>query len=146
MEKAKKLNLADDRGNWRILKWDPVKMELQVDESQSAASTDDLLKQTVEMRKGVCEEALHRFRNYKKMTDQPISEWIQFRMEISLRPLDDPVWSTLQKWIGQSAWHLLGCRLWKERPQFNTLVDQIRQGSSPFALEDAAWAVATAQS
>ncbi|CAE7307189.1 unnamed protein product [Symbiodinium sp. CCMP2592] len=110
-EKAKKLNWIDDRGNWRILKWDPAKMELQVDENQPAASTDDLLKQTVEMRKGVSEEALHRFRRYKRMTDQPTSEWIQFRMEISLRPLGDPVWSTLQKWIGQSVARLLPWRM-----------------------------------
>ncbi|CAE7684086.1 unnamed protein product [Symbiodinium sp. CCMP2592] len=128
MEKAKKLNWVDERGHWRVLKWDLQRQELQVDESKITVSTEDLLKQTVEMRKGVTEEALHRFRSYKKMTDQPVTEWMQFRMEISLRPLGDPVWNTLQTWVGQAAWHLLGCRLRRERPQYNGLVEQVRQG------------------
>ncbi|CAE7346692.1 pol, partial [Symbiodinium sp. CCMP2592] len=106
MEKARKLNWTDERGHWRVLKW-------------------DLLKQTVELRKGVTEEALHRFRSYKKMTEQPVTEWMQFRLEISLRPLGDPIWNTLQTWVGQAAWHLLGCRLRRERPQYNGLVDQV---------------------
>ncbi|CAE7040631.1 unnamed protein product [Symbiodinium sp. CCMP2592] len=87
MEKAKKLNWTDERGHWRVLKWDPQRQELQVDESKITVSTEDLLKQTVEMRKGVTEEALQRFRSYKKMTDQPVTEWMQFRLEISFRPL-----------------------------------------------------------
>ena len=128
MEKAKKLNWVDERGHWRVLKWNPQKQELQVDESRPTVPTEDLLKQTVELRKGISEEALHRFRSYKKMTDQPTTEWMQFRLEVSLRPLGDPVWSTLQNWVGQGAWHLLGCRLRRERPQYNGLVDQVRQG------------------
>ena len=128
MEKAKKLNWVDERGHWRVLKWNPQKQELQVDEGRPTVPTEDLLKQTAELRKGISEEALHRFRSYKKMTDQPTTEWMQFRLEISLRPLGDPVWSTLQNWVGQGAWHLLGCRLRRERPQYNGLVDQVRQG------------------
>ena len=128
LEKAKQLNWVDERGHWRVLKWNPLKSELQVDESKPTVPTEDLLKQTVELRKGVTEEALHRFRSYKKMTDNPTAEWIQFRMEISLRPLGDPVWNTLQGWVGQAAWHLLGCRLRRERPQYNGLADLVRQG------------------
>eukprot|EP00439_Symbiodinium_sp_Y106_P007872 s6542_g1.t1 len=134
MEKAKKLNWVDERGHWRVLKWNPQKQELQVDESRPTVPTEDLLKQTVELRKGISEEALHRFRSYKKMTDQPTTEWMQFRLEVSLRPLGDPVWSTLQNWVGQGAWHLLGCRLRRERPQYNGLVDQdgvMRRDSRP---------------
>ena len=99
-------------------------------EQANGAYRGHLLRQTVELRKGVTEEALHRLRSYKKLTDQPTTEWMQFRLEVSLRPLGDPVWNTLQNWVGQGAWHLLGCRLRRERPQYNGLMDQVRQGLS----------------
>jgi len=128
LDKAKQLNWVDERGHWRVLKWNPLKSELQVDDSKTTVPTEDLLRQTVELRKGVTEEALHRFRSHKRMTENPTAEWVQFRMEISLRPLGDPIWHTLQGWVGQAAWHLLGCRLRRERPQYNGLADLVRQG------------------
>ncbi|CAE7215822.1 Pol, partial [Symbiodinium sp. CCMP2456] len=127
LDKAKQLNWVDERGHWRVLKWNPLKSELQVDDSKTTVPTEDLLRQTVELRKGVTEEALHRFRSHKRMTENPTAEWVQFRMEISLRRLGDPIWHTLQGWVGQAAWHLLGCRLRRERPQYNGLADLVRQ-------------------
>ena len=64
LEKAKQLNWVDERGHWRVLKWNPLQKELQVDESKPTVPTEDLLKQTVELRKGISEEAIHRFRNF----------------------------------------------------------------------------------
>ena len=96
LEKAQQLNWANERGHWRVLKCDPLKQELH----KITVPTEDLLKQAVELRKGVSEEALHGFRSYKRMTDQPTTDWMQFRLELSLRPLGDR----------QAAWHLLGRR------------------------------------
>ena len=40
--KAKQLNWADERGHWRVLKWNPLQKELQVDESKPTVPTEDI--------------------------------------------------------------------------------------------------------
>ena len=74
-------------------------------------STEDLLAQLVQMRKAVNEETLLRFKSVRRLTTEVTAEWIQFQICISLRPEGAPLWSTLNQWIGQASWHMLGCRL-----------------------------------
>ena len=40
--KAKQLNWADERGHWRVLKWNPLQKGLQVDESKPTVPTEDI--------------------------------------------------------------------------------------------------------
>ena len=84
-----------------------------------------LLSQLVQMRRGSTEETILRFRSLRHLSPAVKAEWIQFQLVVSLRPEAAPVWSTLQGWIGSAAWHVLGCRLRRDRPAYDSLVNEI---------------------
>ncbi|CAE7491773.1 unnamed protein product [Symbiodinium sp. CCMP2592] len=121
LAKAKNLNWIDDQKHWKHLTWNPTKQCLEVDNSVRPIPAEDLLAQLVQMRKAVTEETLVRFKSMRKLTTEVTSDWIQFQICMSLRPEGGAMWSTLNQWIGQASWHTLGCRLRRDRPNYDTL-------------------------
>ncbi|CAE7203240.1 unnamed protein product [Symbiodinium sp. CCMP2592] len=126
LAKAKNLNWIDDQKHWKHLTWNPTKQCLEVDNSVRPIPAEDLLAQLVQMRKAVTEETLVRFKSMRKLTTEVTSDWIQFQICMSLRPEGGAMWSTLNQWIGQASWHTLGCRLRRDRPNYDTLVQEAR--------------------
>ncbi|CAE6958469.1 unnamed protein product [Symbiodinium sp. CCMP2592] len=124
LAKAKNLNWIDDQKHWKHLTWNPTKQCLEVDNSVRPIPAEDLLAQLVQMRKAVTEETLVRFKSMRKLTTEVTSDWIQFQICMSLRPEGGAMWSTLNQWIGQASWHTLGCRLRRDRPNYDTLVQE----------------------
>ncbi|CAE7475477.1 Pol [Symbiodinium sp. CCMP2592] len=124
LAKAKNLNWIDDQKHWKHLTWNPSKQCLEVDNSVRPIPAEDLLAQLVQMRKAVTEETLVRFKSMRKLTTEVTSDWIQFQICLSLRPEGGAMWSTLNQWIGQASWHTLGCRLRRDRPNYDTLVQE----------------------
>ncbi|CAE7840044.1 unnamed protein product [Symbiodinium sp. CCMP2592] len=127
LAKAKNLNWIDDQKHWKHLTWNPTKQCLEVDNSVRPIPAEDLLAQLVQMRKAVTEETLVRFKSMRKLTTEVTSDWIQFQICMSLRPEGGAMWSTLNQWIGQASWHTLGCRLRRDRPNYDTLVQEVWQ-------------------
>ncbi|CAE6934515.1 unnamed protein product [Symbiodinium sp. CCMP2592] len=125
LAKAKNLNWIDDQKHWKHLTWNPTKQCLEVDNSVRPIPAEDLLAQLVQMRKAVTEETLVRFKSMRKLTTEVTSDWIQFQICMSLRPEGGAMWSTLNQWIGQASWHTLGCRLRRDRPNYDTLVQEV---------------------
>ena len=125
MTHAKSLGWVDAELNWLTLRWNPGQQALEVDSTVRAVPTKDLLSQLVQMRRGSTEETIWRFRSLRHLSRAVKAEWIQFQLVVSLRPEAAPVWSTLQGWIGSAAWHVLGCRLRRDRPAYDYLVNEI---------------------
>ncbi|CAE7215921.1 unnamed protein product [Symbiodinium sp. CCMP2592] len=132
LAKAKNLNWIDDQKHWKHLTWNPTKQCLEVDNSVRPIPAEDLLAQLVQMRKAVTEETLVRFKSMRKLTTEVTSDWIQFQICMSLRPEGGAMWSTLNQWIGQASWHTLGCRLRRDRPNYDTLVQEVWQHQMPY--------------
>ncbi|CAE7940756.1 unnamed protein product [Symbiodinium necroappetens] len=125
MEHAKSLGWIDSDQNWLTLKWKPTQQALEVDTSTRAVPTTDLLSQLAQMRRAINEEILLRFRSIRHLSPAVKAEWIQFQLVVSFRPEAAPVWSALQGWIERAAWHVLGCRLRRDRPNYDSLVNEI---------------------
>ncbi|CAE7864971.1 unnamed protein product [Symbiodinium necroappetens] len=124
MTHAKSLGWVDSEGHWLTLRWNPGQQALEADSEIRGVPTKDLLSQLVQMRRGSTEETILRFRSLRHLTTGVQAEWIQFQLVVSLRPEAAPVWSTLQGWIGSAAWHVLGCRLRRDRPAYDSLVNE----------------------
>ncbi|CAE7250051.1 unnamed protein product [Symbiodinium sp. CCMP2592] len=133
MAKAKSLNWVDDQNQWKHLKWNNTTQALEVDSTLRPIPTSDLLAQLVNVRKAVTEESLLRFKSVRKLTPEVTSDWIQFQIIISMRQEGGALWSTLTQWIGQAAWHTLGCRLRKDRPAYDNLV-RLHYGTFPLPV------------
>ena len=125
MERATSLNWVDEKQHWRHLNWSPVQQRLEIDQSLRPIPTEDLLTQLVQVRKAVTEESLLRFKSVKKLSKEVTADWIQFQICVSLRPEGGAIWSTLNQWIGQASWHTLGCRLRRDRPNYDNLAQQV---------------------
>ena len=125
MERATSLNWVDEKQHWRHLNWSPVQQRLEIDQSLRPIPTEDLLTQLVQVRKAVTEESLLRFKSVKKLSKEVTADWIQFQICVSLRPEGGAIWSTLNQWIGQASWHTLGCRLRRDRPNYDNLTQQV---------------------
>ncbi|CAE7642777.1 unnamed protein product, partial [Symbiodinium sp. KB8] len=122
---AKSLGWVDSEGHWLTLRWNPGQQALDVDQTIRGVPAKDLLSQLVQMRRGSTEETILRFRSLRHLSTGVQAEWIQFQLVVSLRPEAAPVWSTLQGWIGSAAWHVLGCRLRRDRPAYDSLVNEL---------------------
>ena len=125
MTHAKSLGWVDVELNWLTLRWNPGQQALEVDSTVRAVPTKELLSQLVHMRRGSTEETILRFRSLRHLPPAVRADWIQFQLVVSLRPEAAPVWSTLQGWIGSAAWHVLGCRLRRDRPAYDSLANEI---------------------
>ena len=125
MDRAASLNWVDERQHWRRLHWSPAQQRLEVDQSLRPIPTEDLLTQLVQVRKAVTEETLLRFKSVRKLSKEVTADWIQFQICVSLRPEGGAIWSTLNQWIGQASWHTLGCRMRRERPNYDNLTQQV---------------------
>ena len=125
MDRAASLNWVDERQHWRHLHWSPAQQRLEVDQSLRPIPTEDLLTQLVQVRKAVTEESLLRFKSVRKLSKEVTADWIQFQICVSLRPEGGAIWSTLNQWIGQASWHTLGCRMRRERPNYDNLTQQV---------------------
>eukprot|EP00439_Symbiodinium_sp_Y106_P038005 s4389_g4.t1 len=125
MDRAASLNWVDERQHWRHLHWSPAQQRLEVDQSLRPIPTEDLLTQLVQVRKAVTEETLLRFKSVRKLSKEVTADWIQFQICVSLRPEGGAIWSTLNQWIGQASWHTLGCRMRRERPNYDNLTQQV---------------------
>ncbi|CAE7211158.1 unnamed protein product, partial [Symbiodinium sp. CCMP2456] len=125
MEHARSLGWLDGDQSWKVLKWNPAQQALEVETALRAVPTADLLAQIVQVRKATTEETLLRFKSIRPLSTEVTTDWVQFQIAVSLRMDGAPLWSTLQQWIGQSAWHTLGCRLRRDRPNYDNLVSQI---------------------
>ena len=121
MDHAKSLNWVDPEGCWRILKWNGAKQNLEIDSSVQPTSTANLLSQIVQVRKAINETSLIRFKSIRRLTEGVKTEWVTFQIFVSLRQEGSPIWSALTSWIGQAAFHTIGCRLRRDRPQFDSL-------------------------
>ena len=121
MDHAKGLGWLDQEQQWRVLRWNSQQQHLEVDESLKPTSTSDLIGQIIQVRKGVNEDSLLRFKSLRRLSPDVKADWIQFQLAISLRAEAAPLWATLKSWIGQSSWHTLGCRLRRDRPQYDSL-------------------------
>ncbi|CAE7669588.1 unnamed protein product, partial [Symbiodinium necroappetens] len=121
MDHAKSLNWVDPEGCWRILKWNGAKQNLEIDPSVQATSTENLLSQIVQVRKAINETSLIRFKSIRRLTEGVKTEWVTFQIFVSLRQEGSPIWSALTSWIGQAAFHTIGCRLRRDRPQYDAL-------------------------
>ncbi|CAE7266338.1 unnamed protein product [Symbiodinium microadriaticum] len=121
MDHAKSLGWLDQDQQWRVLRWNPLQQHLEVEESLKPTSTSDLIAQIIQVRKGVTEDSLLRFKSLRRLSPDVKADWIQFQIAISLRAEAAPLWATLKSWSGQSSWHTLGCRLRRERPQYDAL-------------------------
>ncbi|CAE7020812.1 Pol [Symbiodinium sp. CCMP2456] len=108
MEHARSLGWLDSDQCWKVLKWNPAQQVLEVENALRAVSTTDLLAQIVQFRKATTEETLLRFKSIRPLSTEVTTDWVQFQIVVSLRMDGAPLWSTLQQWIGQSAWHTLG--------------------------------------
>ncbi|CAE7761557.1 unnamed protein product [Symbiodinium sp. KB8] len=111
MDHAKSLNWVDPEGCWRILKWNGAKQNLEIDSTVQATSTENLLSQIVQVRKAITETSLIRFKSIRRLTEGVKTEWVTFQIFVSLRQEGSPIWSALTSWIGQAAFHTIGCRL-----------------------------------
>ncbi|CAE7242509.1 Pol, partial [Symbiodinium sp. CCMP2456] len=125
MDHARSLGWLDNDQSWKVLKWNPAQQALEVETALRAVPTADLLAQIVQVRKATTEETLLRFKSIRPLSTEVTTDWVQFQIAVSLRMDGAPLWSTLQQWIGQSAWHTLGCRLRRDRPNYDNLVSQI---------------------
>ncbi|CAE7252111.1 unnamed protein product [Symbiodinium sp. CCMP2592] len=134
MARAQKLGWIDDQQQWKHLKWNATTQALEVDATLRPIPTSDLLAQLVNVRKAVNEESLLRFKSVRRLTPEVTSEWIQFQIILSMRQEGGALWSTLTQWIGQAAWHTLGCRLRKDRPVYDNLVQEARLHSGTFPM------------
>ncbi|CAE7508658.1 unnamed protein product [Symbiodinium necroappetens] len=121
MDHAKSLNWVDPEGCWRILKWNGAKQNLEIDTTVQSTSTENLLSQIVQVRKAINETSLIRFKSIRRLTEGVQTEWVTFQIFVSLRPEGSPIWSSLTSWIGQAAFHTIGCRLRRDRPQYDAL-------------------------
>ncbi|CAE7376727.1 unnamed protein product, partial [Symbiodinium necroappetens] len=121
MDHAKSLNWVDTEGCWRILKWNGTKQNLEIDTTVQSTSTENLLSQIVQVRKAINETSLIRFKSIRRLTEGVQTEWVTFQIFVSLRPEGSPIWSSLTSWIGQAAFHVIGCRLRRDRPQYDAL-------------------------
>ncbi|CAE7678472.1 unnamed protein product [Symbiodinium necroappetens] len=122
MDHAKSLGWLDNDQSWRVLHWNPAQQSLEVDHSYQPVPTKDLLDQITNVRKAINEESLLRFKSLRRLSPDVTAEWIQFQIAISLRAEAAPLWATLKSWIGQSSWHTLGCRLRRNRPNYDSLL------------------------
>ena len=121
MDHAKSLNWVDPEGCWRILKWNGAKQNLEIDTNVQPTSTENLLTQIVQVRKAITETSLIRFKSIRRLTEGVQTEWVTFQIFVSLRQEGAPIWSSLTSWIGQAAFHTIGCRLRRDRPQYDAL-------------------------
>ncbi|CAE7504009.1 unnamed protein product [Symbiodinium sp. KB8] len=121
MDHAKSLGWLDNDQSWRVLRWNPAEQSLEVDNSYQPVPTKDLLDQITNVRKAINEDNLLRFKSLRRLSPDVTAEWIQFQVAISLRAEAAPLWATLKSWIGQSSWHTLGCRLRRDRPNYDSL-------------------------
>ena len=121
MDHAKSLNWVDTEGCWRILKWNGTKQNLEIDTTVQSTSTENLLSQIVQVRKAINETSPIRFKSIRRLTEGVQTEWVTFQIFVSLRPEGSPIWSSLTSWIGQAAFHVIGCRLRRDRPQYDAL-------------------------
>ena len=58
MDHAKSLGWLDQDQQWRVLRWNSTQQHLEVEESIKPTSTNDLISQIVQVRKGVTEDSL----------------------------------------------------------------------------------------
>ena len=117
MDHAKSLGWLDQDQQWRVLRWNSTQQHLEVEEGFS---------QIVQVRKGVTEDSLLRFKSIRRLSPDVKADWIQFQLAISLRAEASSLWATLKSWIGQASWHTLGCRLRRDRPQYDSLTADLR--------------------
>ncbi|CAE7522754.1 unnamed protein product [Symbiodinium sp. CCMP2592] len=114
-QKAKELGWLTDQGQWKTLVWDPTTQDLKEKQGGKRHSTDDLIGQSVELRKIITDETLFRFQSLRGLSRAPQTAWVQLAIEISVRDMGNRVWEILHSWIGCAALHTMGCRLRRER-------------------------------
>ncbi|CAE7343003.1 unnamed protein product, partial [Symbiodinium sp. CCMP2456] len=127
MKAARDLNWIDGHQQWQVLRWCAETQQLKLVPQAATKSTEDLLRQLVEIRKNVTEETLHHFKSVRKLVPNPTTQWVQFQVEVSLRPGGHPIWTILQEWVGMAAWHTIGCRLRRDRPGYDNAIDELYQ-------------------
>ncbi|CAE7190771.1 unnamed protein product, partial [Symbiodinium sp. CCMP2456] len=127
MKAARDLNWIDSHQQWQVLRWCAETQQLKLVPQAATKSTEDLLRQLVEIRKNVTEETLHHFKSVRKLVPNPTTQWVQFQVEVSLRPGGHPIWTILQEWVGMAAWHTIGCRLRRDRPGYDNAIDELYQ-------------------
>ncbi|CAE7225407.1 unnamed protein product, partial [Symbiodinium necroappetens] len=85
MDHAKSRGWLDQDQHWRVLRWNSLQQHLEVDESLKPTSTSDLIGQIIQVRKGVTEDSLLRFKSLRRLSPDVKADWIQFQLVISLR-------------------------------------------------------------
>ena len=85
MEHAQSLGWLDKDQQWKVLRWNSTKQHLEVEETVKPTSTSDLISQIVQVRKGVTEDSLLRFKSIRRLSPDVKADWIQFQLVISLR-------------------------------------------------------------
>ena len=68
MDYAKSLGWLDQDQQWRVLRWNSTQQHLEVEESIKPTSTNDLIGQNVQVRKGVTEDSLLRFKSIRRLS------------------------------------------------------------------------------
>ncbi|CAE7741462.1 pol [Symbiodinium sp. CCMP2592] len=115
MQKAKELGWLTEQGQWKTLVWDPTAQDLREKQGGKLHVTDDLIGQSVELRKLITDETLFRFQSLRGLSRAPQTAWVQLAIEVSVRDMGNRVWEILHSWIGCAALHTMGCRLRRER-------------------------------
>ncbi|CAE7356293.1 clpC, partial [Symbiodinium sp. CCMP2592] len=114
-QKAKELGWLTDQGQWKTLVWDPTAQDLREKQGGKLHMTDELIGQSVELRRIITDETLFRFQSLRGLSRAPQTAWIQLAIEVSVRDMGNRVWEILHSWIGCAALHIMGCRLRRER-------------------------------
>ncbi|CAE7772472.1 pol [Symbiodinium sp. CCMP2592] len=87
MQKAKELGWLTEQGQWKTLVWDPTAQDLREKQGGKLHVTDDLIGQSVELRKLITDETLFRFQSLRGLSRAPQTAWVQLAIEISVRDM-----------------------------------------------------------